>query len=611
MNDLQLLRQYEPVVKYTQGELFFPAAVDGYVAEASLWELASNRRRRQVAAPGELSAARLGELPDPPPGHTWFLRFQEQPLGALDYARWQARPDRPVFHAAGRLARVGIVSRVVSSLFNFSLIVRGSVPGGTAAAAEIAARQMRSSDGRTVYYGRVVRQGGYTILHYVFFYAMNDWRSSFYGINDHEADWEQCFVYLVDGPPEPGEGAASRPEQLVPLWVAFAAHDYSGDDLRRRWDDPDLALVDGCHPVIYAGAGSHASYFLPGEYVTGIEPKALRPLRNAVLWLRKLWVEKLAQGDSAAAQEEVKEFFQIAFVDYARGDGVAVGPGQPYQWSPILMDEQPWVEHYRGLWGVDTEDPFGGERAPAGPKFNRDGSVRLSWYDPLAWAGLDKTPPPNEAQHVLAQRMEQLAAEQGTLAAAIAQQRLRVRELELQSAALAGSQYWQSVHTAQAAEFNNALAELQGQTARLQATAESQRACAQLLARIELGDWGDPQAHLHHQHRPEPPLLHQSRLLDLWGAVSGALLLAVVLLLLIYQPTNWYLWMAGAVLLALGIESWLRGKLAAYLLNVTIFLAIVTAAILIISFWRVALALAVVIIALAMLRGNVRELLGR
>src|SRR3712207_8213752 len=40
------------------------------------------------------------------------------------------------------------------------------------------------------YYGRVVTDGGYTICQYWFFYAFNDWRSTFHGVNDHEADWE-------------------------------------------------------------------------------------------------------------------------------------------------------------------------------------------------------------------------------------------------------------------------------------------------------------------------------------------------------------------------------------------------------------------------------------
>ena len=132
-----------------------------------------------------------------------------------------------------------------------------------------------------------------------------------------------------------------------------------------------------------------------------------------------------------------------------------------------------------------------------------------------------------------------------------------------------------------------------------------------MLARIEGDDWGDPQAHLRHQHRPEPPMPRQSKLLDVWGAVSGALLMTVLLLLLIYAPAHWYVWIVVAVLLSLGIEAWLRGKLSGYLLNVTIFLALVTSAILLITYWRVALALAVLLLAAAMTRDNLRELLRR
>lgn len=83
---------------------------------------------------------------------------------------------------------------------------------------------MRKTDPRRVYYARVVREGGYIILHYMFFYPMNDWRSSFYGVNDHESDWEQIFIYLAD----------DNQDHPTPRWVAYASHDFTGDDLRRR-----------------------------------------------------------------------------------------------------------------------------------------------------------------------------------------------------------------------------------------------------------------------------------------------------------------------------------------------------------------------------------------
>jgi hypothetical protein len=63
----------------------------------------------------------------------------------------------------------------------------------------------------------------------------------------------RVFVHLED-----------RPEGPCPVWIAAAAHDDIGDQLRRRWDDPTL-VKDGDHPVLFAGAGSHASCFEQGN----------------------------------------------------------------------------------------------------------------------------------------------------------------------------------------------------------------------------------------------------------------------------------------------------------------------------------------------------------
>ena len=83
----------------------------------------------------------------------------------------------------------------------------------------------------------------------------------------------------------------------------------------------------------------------------------------------------------------------IPYLDYARGDGRVIGAGgEP--WDAVVIDDStPWVGGYRGLWGLDTGDRLGGERGPAGPRYERDGTVRPSWADPVGWAGLAKVAP--------------------------------------------------------------------------------------------------------------------------------------------------------------------------------------------------------------------------
>ena len=66
--DLRLLRRYEPVLRFTRGELFLPMAVPDYLATCALWRSARPARfprRREtgerLCGPGELSPARLAQ----------------------------------------------------------------------------------------------------------------------------------------------------------------------------------------------------------------------------------------------------------------------------------------------------------------------------------------------------------------------------------------------------------------------------------------------------------------------------------------------------------------------------------------------------------------------
>ena len=266
--------------------------VEPYVEASSLWLHVPDGTDREVVPEGELTLDRLVELRDAPFGSIFYLRFI-QPLdlsesaAALAGERELARRQQSEFKAGvGRLARGGLLPRLGDGLFSLSLILRGTVPGATAAAAALKYAGLRERDGRFVYHGRVIRQSGWTICQYWFFFAYNPWRSGFHGVNDHESDWEMISVYLYEG--ENG---------MTPEWVAYASHDFHGADLRRRFDDPvDLELVDG-HPVVYAGAGSHASYFRPGEYQAEMPIPAPRQVRRLAEALAKVWRERLGQGD--------------------------------------------------------------------------------------------------------------------------------------------------------------------------------------------------------------------------------------------------------------------------------------------------------------------------
>ena len=241
--DEALLRRFEPILRFTHGEQFFPMPATDYVTMCDLLSGPTPSTARIVIPKGSLNAGRprgvrgpaagRGAVPALRPGAAEPDRARpvQRPPGAA--ALQGARPAGAGGHPGPHAATPGWSPRCSSA---------ARCPGGTAAAAAVQYEAQRATDPRVSYHGRVVRRDGWVVLQYLFFYAMNDWRSTFEGANDHEADWEQAFVILEETP----DGGVD------PAWFAAAAHDEKGADLRRRWDDPRLQR-DGEHVVVYPG----------------------------------------------------------------------------------------------------------------------------------------------------------------------------------------------------------------------------------------------------------------------------------------------------------------------------------------------------------------------
>ncbi len=600
--DLALLRRFEPILRFTHGELFYPSPADGYVERCDLLAGRSARDRRVLLPVGELTLAGLAAVGDSAPGETQYLRFVQQPLNPVELARWQRRPGRPAFRAPGRLARVGLPARMLDAGLVLSLLVRGNVPGGTAAAASIKYEEMRAADPRIAYHGRVVRQGGWIVLQYLFFYAMNDWRSTFSGANDHEADWEQAFVIC-----EARDGG-----EVAPVWFAAATHDEQGADLRRRWDDP-LLEREGEHVVVYPGAGSHASYTERGEYIMRLALPGERILDRGLSALRRFWRDALNQPDPGDLLDSLKRALSVPFVDYARGDGLSVGPGQAEEWCPVLVsDEDEWVHRYRGLWGLDTHDRMAGERAPAGPKYTRTGTIRESWNDPLGFTGLSAVPTPSRQRALAVEGIADLrGAERARLAEAEALG-ATLPTLQAEVAATRDVSGLEAFHARRADE----LAEGEARLAALRAEAGELRAAATAseawLARWDAGWRGDPRAHLSHAATPEPPDIRDRRIFaETWAAVSVGVLVIALAAILWFRMLPWGGALALLVLGYLAIESFAQRHFELLLLRVTVLLATVSTVLLAFAWARELALVLLVALGVLILVDNVRELARR
>ncbi len=601
---MALVRRFEPVVRYTAGELFFPMSVEAYVDQAALWEgqTINGGDAALVVDHGQLDLKRLCAHALANPGARLQLRYAPRPMSRAELRTWRRNPQRPRLKAATRFVAVGLIGRVVDALVRLSLTLRGRVPGGLTAAAHAiyhgspAAREFP-------YYAHVSVDGGYVVVQYWMLYAMNDWRSSFAGVNDHEGDWEQVTVFLIrpDDAVAANDLATDGTGGLRPAWVAFSSHDEVGADLRRRVDDPDLAWVDGIHPVVHAGAGSHSGAYLAGDYLVRVEPRSLHRWFDRVAWVR----ERLFPWTRGTPRHGLG----IPYVDYKRGDGVHIGPGTDRGWMPVLIDSNtPWVRDYRGLWGLDTDDPFGGERAPAGPRYERRAVLRESWTDPVAWAGLDAVPPtPAALEKVTAERLDELDQWRAQLDRDIIAQQEFTRRL------ISGLPLQQ----VEARERNTTSGlDIGAQRRRLDELRAIRRTVLSdrehLLTAQRTKQAVSPHAHLHRRAVPirtasgkQPGLL-----LRIWTEASISVLLALLGVTLIFDRAAPALILA-VILGVMAVEAALRRRLRYFLLGVGIVAGLIVALVLFVTNWRFGLGAAALIASIALALANLRAMITR
>jgi len=624
--DLILLRRFEPVLRYTRGERFFPMDVERYITQCSLWVQPEDGPAQLLVPQRELSIEKLIEPRQAPFGSVYFLKFIE-PLDLGELAKQSINEavtsirkalkaglhdlgDR--FRAGrGRLARVGYGSRFVDALFSLTLMLRGRVPGDTALAAGIVYRSLQKEEERYCYYGRVVRDNGWVILQYWYFYPFNNWRSGFFGVNDHEADWEMVCIYCSE---KDATGDAIPPEdRLTPEWVAYASHDFSGDDLRRRWDDAEVEKVADArgnpHPVVYAGAGSHASYFNRGEYLAELELPFLSPLVRLMDLIQNIWVKVLRQA-TRAGQATDFNYFRIPFVDYARGDGLSIGPGQKKEWEPGYLDERtPWAVDFRGLWGLYAQDPISGENAPAGPVYNRDGLVRRSWYDPLGWAGLDKVPPPDEMRSILTQRRQEIEASRVKIRDEIASKSAILQQLGVEAAALQAAPHLVQAHTRVVEQIIGISAEVQELRGQLALDGARLDALELHGERLDAGDRGPMRAHIHRAHRPslesDFPL---ASVAEFVAAVSIGVLMVGVVLLVVFARQYLVIGLAALIGVLIFVEAGFRRQLPRLINSLTVGLAVVSALVLTFEFFWQIVVVAVISAGVFIMWENLREI---
>jgi hypothetical protein len=320
---------------------------------------------------------------------------------------------------------------------------------------------------------------------------------------------------------------------------------------------------------VFAGAGSHSGAYLAGDYLITVVPPRLGGVVPAIRRMAKVltpWT-RAAQGSGLG----------IPYIDYARGDGPSIGPDQEFEWNvAVIDDDTPWVRDYRGLWGHDTRDRLGGERGPAGPRYERSAAVRASWGDPVGWAGLGKAAPNPEAELALVEsRIEAIDAQLETLDSQNAEGRLVIAEA---AAGLAPN----APEVRALEDDERRLVDSRLTAVRLR----DERERMERAVRDGVPVVG-PHAHLSHRRLPlSASTRGRSRLLGAWSVVSTPLILLLIASLFLPQSFSRPV-MAIAMLVAiLAVEAFARGYFLAFMVRVLIVFAVANLVVAYLENWQ-------------------------
>ena len=241
------------------------------------------------------------------------------------------------------LVKVAPVAADLDGLYQYHLDYPGNAlePG---CSYELWNRRISEGSEPTVYAHVVGDPGhpGMLALQYWLFYVFNDWN------NLHEGDWE--MIQLVFEAEDAREALTQEP-----VSIGYSQHE-GGE--AATWGEEKLDLVDGRHPVVYPGEGSHANFFDEALYIGSSAEQGVgcddtrgphTELRPAV---------KTIPSDAAAATEA----FPWIGYDGRWGElqeaffNGPTGPNDKLQWTePIL-----WSEEWRDrAYGVPTGGVFG------------------------------------------------------------------------------------------------------------------------------------------------------------------------------------------------------------------------------------------------------------
>jgi hypothetical protein len=243
--------------------------------------------------------------------------------------------------------------------------------------------------------------------------------------------------------------------------------------------------------------------------------------------------------------------------------------------------------------------------------YERNGSPRPSWFDPLGFAGLDRVPPPPRELDALERERTHLENRQRELGDVIPRETTLLQELGVRLDSMRGSPHLAAEAESLDAEAtlrSAALRDLRKERFENDAVLEGLRRRAE---RRRAGERDDPRAHIVHAAEPVAPAkMRFNGAAEIWAALSVSALLVGLAVLILVSPTNVWAELVILVLAFIVGESVLRGTFVRTVNRLAVLAALVAVVVLFVQFWKLTLVALLVALAAFLLYQRFREFTG-
>jgi hypothetical protein len=245
--------------------------------------------------------------------------------------------------------------------------------------------------------------------------------------------------------------------------------------------------------------------------------------------------------------------------------------------------------------------------------YNRNGTVRRAWYDPVGWSGLDKVTPADEIVVRIELEQERIREQQIQTRTVVDERATELQSLGVQAAAMRTQPHLYKPYLAHQDRIKELSQEINTLRAQLAADEALLDALTYYAAQLRAGKDPEPlRAHLRRAHRPvSDETLRAGLLAEYWAAISVGLLMLIFLGLITIGRQYLALGLLMMIALYAFIEAGFRGRLIRFVTGVTLSAAALSLLVLFYEYFWEIIEGAVLITGVYILWENVRELARR